>query len=94
MTHDPSPVAASMSADIIQVPFPIRLRAVQLYWELLQTLLAQRDHQVTLDRIEPAPTGQGWLIHFMYEDPATIGLLHEAAANGCSPTDPLALLLS
>jgi hypothetical protein len=52
---------AAILAETIQIPFPIKLRAVQLYWDLLQTLLAQRDHQVTLDCIEPDPTGDGWL---------------------------------
>jgi hypothetical protein len=93
MTNHPSSQAVIMTADIIHIPFTIKRRAVDLYWELLKTLLAQGGHQVSLDRIEP-DTADGWQIHFLCQDPATITLLHDAAAKGCSPGDPLALLLS
>src|SRR5271166_4453903 len=93
MTHQPSPCVASMPSEIIQVPFAIPRRVVCPYWALLQTLLEHGGHEVILDRIEPAPA-DGWLIHLSCRDPATITLMHDVAANGCSPGDPLELLLS
>ena len=93
MTNHPSPHAADMPAETIHIPFPIKRRAVDLYWQLLKTLLSQGGHEVFLDRIEPDPAN-GWQIHFLCEDPATITLLRNVAAKGCSPGDPLALLVS
>jgi hypothetical protein len=93
MTNHQFPITASMPADIIHIPFAIKRRAVDLYWELLKALLNQGGHEVILDRIEPNPD-DGWQIHFLCRDPATITLLRDVAAKGCSPGDPLALVMS
>jgi hypothetical protein len=93
MTLAPSPHPADMPAETIHIPFRIKRRAVDLYWQLLKTLLSQGGHEVILDRIEPDQTN-GWQIHFLCQDPATITLLREVAVKGCSPGDPLALLAS
>jgi hypothetical protein len=85
--------AADMQAETIHIPFPIKRRAVDLYWQLLKTLLSQGGHEVILDRIEPDPD-DGWQIHFLCRDPATITLLHNVAVKGCCAGDPLALLAS
>ena len=47
------------SVEAIHIPYKIERQAARLYWELLATLLAQQDHRVTLDDIEPDGVG-GW----------------------------------
>jgi hypothetical protein len=93
MTPDPLPLTANLPTDTIRIPYPLKRRTVQLYYDLLQALLAQLGHYVILDRIESDPTSHGWLIHLICHDQTTITLLHDAAAEECSRSDPLALLL-
>jgi hypothetical protein len=93
MSHHPTPHAAGMPSETIYIPFSIKRRAVDLYWQLLKTLLSQGGHEVVLDRIEP-DQANGWRIHFLCRDPATITLLHEVAIKGCSAVDSLALLVA
>jgi hypothetical protein len=53
MTHDPSPPTAAMLAEILRIPYALKRRTVELYFDLLQALLAQLDHYVILDRSNP-----------------------------------------
>jgi hypothetical protein len=66
-------------------------RAPTLYWHLLRCVLAQDDHQVSLDRFELQP-GRGWLIHIV-SDPTTMAMLRSIAEGECQPGGPLALMV-
>lgn len=91
MIQNPSPLPTV--AETICLPYALKRRTVELYFDLLQALLAQLDHYVILDHIEADPTSHDWLIHLLCYDQSTITLLHEAATREYSRNDPLALLL-
>jgi hypothetical protein len=91
MTHDPSPLAATMLAEVVRLPYSIKRSTAELYWDLLQTVLAEGGHTVALDRIE-GDSVKGWFIHFHCQDPATIDMLRELEERTCHPNDPLSLL--
>ena len=91
MTHDPSPLAATMLAEVIRLPYSIGRRTVELYSNLLLAVLAERGHEVVLDRFEGDPVN-GWTIHLCCTDPATIDVLREVSERTCHPDDPLSLL--
>jgi hypothetical protein len=104
MTQHQSPLVADLTTDIILYPTSDRLRvspddplvfararrAVKLYFDLLQAILAKHGHQITLDRIDHDPA-IGWLIHYRTADPVTITMLHDVAAGDPGPGDPVEL---
>ena len=104
MTQHQYPVGADLTTDIILYPTsdqlrespddPIQLaksrRAVKLYFDLLQAILAKHGHQITLDRIDHDPA-VGWLIHYRTDDPVTITMLYNVAAGDPGPSDPVEL---
>jgi len=104
MTQHHSPLAADVATDIILYPTcdelrhspddPLVLakagRAVDLFWRLLQAVLAKHGHTVSLVRIDHDPD-IGWLIHYRARDPMTITMLHDIAAGDPGPSDPVEL---
>ena len=91
MTHDPSPLAATMLAEVVRLPYSIKRSTAELYGNLLQTVLAEGGHTVALDRIDGDPV-KGWFIHLCCTDPATIDVLREVEERKCRQDDPLSLL--
>ena len=65
-------------------------RAVDLFCNLLQAVLAKHGHTVSLDCIDHDPD-IGWLIHYRARDPMTITMLHDIAAGDPGPSDPAEL---
>ena len=105
MTEHPFPLGADMATDIILYPtsdelrkstdplvFAKAQRCVNLYFSLLQAILAKHGHLITLDCIEHEQT-VGWLIHYRTDDPLTITMLHDIAAGDPAPSDPVELNL-
>jgi hypothetical protein len=104
MTQQQSPLGADLATDIILYPTSDELRnssddplvlgkarrCVNLYFNLLQAVLAKHGHQITLDRIHHVPA-IGWLIHYRTNDPVTITMLHDVAAGDPAPSDPAEL---
>jgi hypothetical protein len=104
MTQYQSPLGADLVTDIIRYPTSDELRkspdnpfllakarrGVNLYFKLLQAILAKRGHQITLDRIDHNPA-IGWLIQYRTDDPVTITMLHDIAAGEPGPSDPVDL---
>jgi hypothetical protein len=102
MTQHQYPVGADLVTDIILYPTSDQLRespddplllakarrAVKLYFDLLQAILAKHGHQIILDRIDHDPA-IGWLIHYRTDDPVTITMLHDIAAGDPGPSDPV-----
>ena len=80
-----------MLTEIIHLPYAIKLHTVELYWSLLEAVMAEGGHTVVLDRIDGDPVG-GWVIHLCCTDPATIGLIRDVADRKCHPDDPLSVL--
>jgi len=91
MNDAPSPIPTTVLVDEIRLPFSISRRTADLYWSLLDAVLAEGHHRVWLDCIEPDPI-KGWIIHLHCDDPATIDVLREWEERRCNPDDPLALL--
>src|SRR4051812_1614665 len=85
MTQHEFPLVADVATDIILYPTSDELRqspddplvlatarrAVTLYFDLLQAILAKHGHPVSLGRIDLEPD-IGWLIHYCADDPVTI----------------------
>jgi hypothetical protein len=106
MTEHQFPLGADMATDIILYPtsdelrkspddplvFAKARRCVNLYFNLLQAILAKHGHEITLDRIHHVPA-IGWLIHYRTDDPVTITMLHDVAAGDPAPSDPVELNL-
>ena len=106
MTQYQSPLDAYLTTDIILYPtsdelrklpddplvFAKARRCVNLYFSLLQAVLARHGHLITLDCIDHDPA-IGWLIHYRTDDPLTITTLHDAAAGEPAPSDPVELNL-
>ena len=106
MTHHQFPLGAEMATDIILYPtsdelrnspddplvFAKARRCVNLYFSLLQAVLARHGHLITLDCIEHDQT-VGWLIHYRTDDPLTITMLYDIAAGNPAPSDPVELNL-
>jgi hypothetical protein len=106
MTQHEFPLVADAATDFILYPTsdelrqspddPLALakerRAVGLYFDLLQAILAKHGHTISLDRIDHDPT-TGWLIRYRVRDPMTIVMLHDIAAGDLGPSDPLELSL-
>jgi hypothetical protein len=104
MTQQQSHLGADLATDIILYPTSDELRnspddplvlakarrCVNLYFSLLQAVLAKHGHLITLDCIEHDQT-VGWLIHYRTDDPLTITMLHDIAAGDPAPSDPVAL---
>jgi len=80
-----------MLPEVIHLAYSIQRRTAELFFDLLQLVLAEGNHIVVLDRIEPDPV-KGWAIHLRCANPATIGLIHEVEQRRCPPDDPLSLL--
>lgn len=80
-----------MLTELFYLPYTITRRSANLYWDLLEALLAERDHTVILDRIEPDPA-KGWLICLRCADRATIDLIRIVAERKCRPDYPLSLV--
>jgi hypothetical protein len=75
-------------------PMPVWLRraerrAVSGYWELLQRLVARHVKSIVLDRIDQCDPDDGWCIHFICADPATVIMLHNIATAERGPGDLL-----
>jgi hypothetical protein len=101
MTQHEFPLVADAVTDFILYPTSDELRqspddplvlakarrAVTLYSNLLQAILAHHDHEVHLDCIDHDPA-IGWLIHYRSRDPITIAMLHDIAAGDPAPSDP------
>ena len=62
-------------------------RAVTLYSNLLQAILAKHGHEIDLDSIEH-DRAIGWIIRYRARDPMTITMLHDIAAGDPAPSDP------
>jgi hypothetical protein len=106
MTQHEFPLVADAATDFILHPMsdelrqspddPLALakerRAVTLYFDLLQAILAKHGHTISLDRIDHDPD-IGWLIHYRARDPVTIIMLHDIAAGDPAPSDPAELSL-
>jgi hypothetical protein len=106
MTQHQSPFDAYLTTDIILYPTSYELRnspddplvlakarrGVNIYFNLLQAILAKHGHQITLDCFDHDPT-IGWLIHYRTDDPITITMLHDIAAGDPAPSDPVELNL-
>jgi hypothetical protein len=106
MTQHEFPLVADTMTDFILYPASDELRqspadplvlakdrrAVILYFDLLQAILAKHGHGITLDRIDYDPA-VGWLIHYRARDPVTITMLHDIAAGDPGPSDPPELSL-
>jgi hypothetical protein len=106
MTRHEFPLVADAATDFILHPMSDELRlspddplvlakdrrAVMLYFNLLQAILAKHGHGITLDRIDHDPA-IGWLIHYRARDPVTITMLHDIAAGDPGPSDPPELSL-
>jgi hypothetical protein len=106
MTQHEFPLVADAATDFILYPASDELRqspddplvlakdrrAVILYFDLLQAILAKHGHGITLDRIDHDPA-IGWLIHYRARDPVTITMLHDIAAGDPGPSDPPELSL-
>ena len=106
MTQHQFPLGAEMATDIILYPtsdelrnspddplvFAKARRCVNLYFSLLQAILAKHGHLITLDCIDHDPA-IGWLIHYRTDDPLTITMLHDVAAGDPAPSDPVELNL-
>jgi len=104
MTQHEFSLVADLATDIILYPTcdelrqspddPLVLakagRAVDLFWRLLQAVLAKHGHTVSLARIDHDPD-IGWLIHYRARDPMTITMLHDIAAGDPGPSDPVEL---
>jgi hypothetical protein len=104
MTQHEFPLVADVATDIILYPTSDELRqspddplvlakagrAVDLFWRLLQAVLANHGHEVFLDRLDHDPD-IGWLIHYRARDPVTITMLHDIAAGDPGPSDPAEL---
>jgi hypothetical protein len=104
MTHHQSCFAADMASDLFLYPMSDELRrspddpllltkarrGVNLYFHLLQAILAKHGHPITLDRINHDPA-LGWLIYYRSPDPVTITMLHDIAAGDPGPSDPVEL---
>jgi hypothetical protein len=104
MTEHQSSLGADMATDIILYPTSDELRnspddplvlakarrGANLYFSILQAILAKHGHQITLDCIDHDPT-VGWLIHYRTDDPVTITMLHDVAAGDPGPSDPVEL---
>jgi len=80
-----------MLPEVIHLAYSIKRRVAELYFELLQTVLAEGGHTVVLDRIEVDPV-KGWIVHLFCTNPATIGLIRDVEERRCHPDDPLSLL--
>ena len=61
-------------------------RAVTLYSNLLQAILAKHNHEIDLDSIEH-DRAIGWIIRYRARDPMTIAMLHDIAAGDPAPSD-------
>jgi hypothetical protein len=106
MTQHEFPLVADTMTDFILYPASDELRqspadplvlakdrrAVILYFDLLQAILAKHGHGITFDRIDHDPA-IGWLIHYRARDPVTITMLHDIAAGDPGPSDPPELSL-
>jgi hypothetical protein len=106
MTQHEFPLVADTMTDFILYPASDELRqspddplvlakdrrAVILYFDLLQAILAKHGHGITLDRIDHDPT-TGWLIRYHARDPITITMLHDIAAGDPAPSEPPELSL-
>ena len=103
MTQHEFPLVADTVTDFILYPTselrqspddPLVLakdrRAVTLYFNLLQAILAKHGHEIALDHIDHHPA-VGWLIHYRAHDPITITMLHDIAAEDPGPSDPVEL---
>ena len=104
MTEHQFPLSAEMATDIILYPtsdelrnspddplvFARAWRGVNLYFSLVQAILAKHGHWITLDCIDHDPA-IGWLIHYRADDPVTITMLHDVAAGVPGPSDPVEL---
>ena len=82
------PPSDSAQIEVIHIPYKIDRLAVELYFQLLSTLLGHQDHSIVLEEIEPDGLG-GWRIHFSCE-PATVELLRDLPQGDRS--NPLWLL--
>jgi hypothetical protein len=80
-----------MLAEVVRLPYSMKRSTAELYWDLLQTVLAEGGHTVALDRIE-GDSVKGWFIHLCCTDPATIDVLREVEERKCRQDDPLFLL--
>ena len=67
MTHLPAPLTPPMLAEVIHLPYSIKRRTAELYWSLLEAVMAEGGHTVVLDRIEGDPV-KGWVIHLCCTD--------------------------
>jgi hypothetical protein len=106
MTQHEFPLVADAVTDFILYPTSDELRqspddplvlakarrAVTLYSNLLQAILAKYGHEIDLDRIDHDPA-IGWLIRYHARDPLTITMLHDIAAGDPGPSDPPELSL-
>ena len=104
MTEHQFPLGAETAIDIILYPTSDKLRSspddplvfarasrcVNLYFNLLQAILANHGHRITLTGIDHDPA-IGWLIHYRTDDPLTITMLHDVAAGDPAPSDPAEL---
>jgi hypothetical protein len=100
------PLGADLATDIILYPtsdelrkspddpivFAKARRCVNLYFDLLQAILAKHGHQITLDCIEH-DQAIGWLIQYLTDDTVTITMLHDIGAGDPAPSDPVELNL-
>lgn len=80
-----------MLAEVIHLPYSIKRRTAELYWSLLEAVMAEGGHTVVLDRIEGDPV-KGWVIHLCCTDLAALDLIRDIAERRCHPDDPLSLL--
>ena len=101
MTQHEFPLVADTVTDIILYPTSDELRrspddplvlakarrAVTLYSNLLQAILAKHGHEIDLDSIEH-DRAIGWIIHYRARDPMTVTMLHDIAAGDPAPSDP------
>ena len=101
MTQHEFPLVADVAADFILYPTSDELRqspddplvlakdrrAVTLYSNLLQAILAKHGHEIDLDSIEH-DRAIGWIIRYRARDPMTITMLHDIAAGDPAPSDP------
>jgi hypothetical protein len=104
MNQHQFPLGADLVTDVILYPtsdelrnssddplvFARARRCVNLYFTLLQAVLAKHGHQITLGCFDHDPT-IGWLIHYRTDDPLTITMLHDIAAGDPAPSDPVEL---
>ena len=98
MTQHQFPLVADAATDFILYPTSDELRqspddplvlakarrAVTLYSNLLQAILANHGHEIDLDSIEH-DRAIGWIIRYRARDPMTITMLHDIAAGDPAP---------